>query len=205
VFALARDIVRVATIAVLLAGFVRTFLVQAIRIPSRSMEPTLWIGDHILVNRFVYGPARFEWEREWLPLRRVREGDVVVFRSPREPTLDFVKRCVATQGQSVGIRAKTLSVDGIAVDETSYVHHTDLRTYPDSPFLEEAYRHRDYFGPLTVPARHFFALGDHRDISDDSRFWGPVPSRNLRGRLFLIYGTRGSTLSLGSRILHWVR
>lgn len=169
------------------------------------MEPTLWIGDHILVNRFVYGPSRFEWEREWLPVRRVREGDVVVFRSPREPTQDFVKRCVATQGQSVRIRAKALWVDGVEVDETSYALHIDPRIYPDSPFLEEAYRYRDHFGPTTVPAHHFFALGDQRDISDDSRFWGAVPNRNLRGRLLLIYGTRGSPRSLLSRVLHWVR
>lgn len=204
-FTLVRDISRVAILAVLLAGFVRTFLVQAIRIPSRSMEPTLWIGDHILVNRFVFGPVRYEWEREWLPVRRVRVGDVVVFRSPRRPTQDFVKRCVATQGQSVRIRAKDLWVDGVLTAEGGYVRHNDPRTYPDSPFLEEAYRYRDNLGPMTVPSRHFFALGDHRDISDDSRFWGSVPSRNLRGRLLLIYGSRGSTRSVGSRVLRWVR
>ena len=189
---------QVALIAVLFAGFVRTFLVQAIRIPSRSMEPTLQVGDFLLVNRFVYGSARFQWESEWLPLRPVRGGDLAVFRSKESPSLRFVKRCVATEFQTVRIRNKTLWVDGVRQNEGSMVQHSDPRTYRDSPFLEPAFRARDQMGPITVPPRSFFALGDHRDISDDSRFWGSVPTANLKGRILVRYWHTESGIERGA-------
>ncbi len=151
------------------------------------MAPTLEIGDHILVNRFIYGPARYAWERDWLPLRPVRAGDVVSFRSPGAPQLALVKRCVATGGQRLAIREKQLYLDGSAVDESGYKVHSDPRTYRDSPFLEDQFRRRDHLESKLVPAGAFFVLGDHRDLSHDSRFWGTAAERSLRGRLLFVY------------------
>jgi signal peptidase I len=174
-------------VAVLLACFVRTFLVQAFKIPSTSMEDNLLVGDHLLVNKFVYGPVVSPWERKLLPLRRPARGDVVVFRWPKDPRQDFIKRCVAVAGDTVRIVDKQLRVNRHPVDDSAYVQHVDDRVYPDLPFLDDTYRRRDNFGPLTVPTGHLFVLGDNRDLSNDSRFWGPVSRDLLAGRALGIY------------------
>jgi signal peptidase I len=170
----------------LLALFTRCFLVQAFRIPTVSMEPGLRVGDHMLVNKFVFAPARWEWERRLLPLRDPRRGDVVVFRFPRDPQRDFVKRVVAQPGDEVAMLGKRLSVDGVLPAESGYVRHSDARTYPDSLVLGPFAR-RDNLAPFRVPPETVFVLGDNRDRSEDSRFWGPVPRRYVRGRALLVY------------------
>ena len=182
-----RDYLEALLIAVLLATFARSYVFQAFRIPSTSMEDNLLVGDHIVVNKFVYGPTLSAFERTLFPNRDLRRGDVVVFRFPDDPTRDFIKRCIALPGDRVELRDKTVIVNGEAQDESGWVFHRDERTYPRSIFLSEEYRYRDNFGPLTVPEDEFFFLGDNRDDSSDSRFWGTVPGRFIKGRAVLVY------------------
>jgi signal peptidase I len=174
-------------IAVIFATFARTFVVQAFKIPSGSMEPNLLVGDHILVNKFVYGPVTGPFEDVVLPRRDVGRGDVVVFRFPEDPSRDFIKRCVGLPGDEIRIVDKVLHVNGRPVDDAGYAAHTDETVYPDSRFLIPHYRRRDNFGPEIVSAGHYFCLGDNRDHSNDSRFWGPVPARYVKGRALLVY------------------
>ncbi len=180
-----RDYLEALLIAVIFATFARSFVLQAFKIPSASMEENLLVGDHILVNKFVYGPVRLG--TKLLPLRGVRRGDIVVFRFPHDPTRDFIKRCVGLPGDRVEIRDKRLFVNDRVVDEGGYVLHRDERTYPRSIFLSEEYRNRDNFGPVRVPEGELFFLGDNRDDSNDSRFWGTVPLKFAKGRALLVY------------------
>jgi signal peptidase I len=189
------DYLEALLIAVIFATFARTYVVQAFKIPSSSMEDNLLIGDHILVNKFVFGPQGSG--RGPLPARAVRNGDIVVFRFPQEPTRDFIKRCIGIGGDRVEIRDKVVFVNDVPLDEAGYIVHRDPRIYPRSIFLSEEYRKRDNFGPITVPPGEFFFLGDNRDDSNDSRFWGTVPRRFVKGRALLVYwsfesGYRGS-------------
>lgn len=188
-------------VALLFGLFVRTWLVQAFRIPSESMEENLLVGDHILVNKFIYGPVRWSWEHELLPLRPVAFGDVAVFRSPEDPSRDFIKRCVGLPGDELRIVDKALTRNGVALDERAYTWHVDPKVIPNSPFALE--RDRDQFGPYRVPAGSYFCLGDNRDRSNDSRFWGPVPADHFRGRAWFIYWS--SAGEDGGGALRWRR
>jgi signal peptidase I len=169
-------------VAVLLALFARTWVVQIFRIPSSSMEPGLRAGDHVVVNKFIYGPVRWPWERSLLPLRAPRRGDVVVFKFPRGPDRRFVKRCMGLPKDRIEIIDKVLLADDEPLAESGYVWHQDSRVYTRSLMLDDGYRKRDNFGPVIVPAGQFFLLGDNRDESYDSRFWGLVPGAYFRGR-----------------------
>jgi signal peptidase I len=182
-----RECLEALLVAFLLAVFARTWVVQAFKIPTGSMEENLLVGDHILVNKFIYGPARYRVEEVLLPIRPVSRGDVVVFKYPEDPERDFIKRCIGRSGDRVEIVDRVLHLDGEPVAEDAYTHHTDPVTYPDSAFVPEHYRARDQFGPFEVPAGHLFCLGDNRDNSHDSRFWGPVPRESVKGRALLIY------------------
>ena len=169
--------------AVLFALFAKTFVFEAFEIPSASMEPTLLVGDHVVVNKFLYGQAVGPW-RFVLPHRGVRRGDVVVFRAPLDPKIDLVKRAVALPADTVAMSAKELSLDGAPVREP-YVVHRDPDVYSgDAP---AALRARDELGPLTIPDGTFLALGDNRDNSKDSRYFGPVPGRLVKGRPLFVY------------------
>jgi signal peptidase I len=182
-----REYLEALLVAVVFATFARTFIVQAFKIPSGSMEPNLLVGDHILVNKFIYAPVRWPAEAAFLPRRPVRRGDVVVFKYPVDPSRDFIKRCVGLPGDLVGLRDKQLYINGRFVDQRAYIENRDPRTYPRTPFLPDSLRRRDNFGPFAVPPDHYFCLGDNRDNSNDSRFWGPVPASYVKGRALLIY------------------
>jgi signal peptidase I len=166
----AREFLEAALAAAILALFVRTFLVQAWAVPSPSMEETLLVGDQILVNRFVFGPRSAPGAGAFAPRRPLRHGDVVVFRHPDDPRRDLVKRVVALPGETVEIAAGRLLVDG--------------RAEPSPPRARPS---SETFGPVRVPAGTFFALGDNRADSGDSRLFGPVPLEAVRGRALLIY------------------
>jgi signal peptidase I len=174
-------------IAVIFAVFARTWAFQAFKIPTGSMEENLLIGDHILVNKFVYGPAASPLERFLLPVHTVRRGDVVVFKFPEDPTRDFIKRCIGLPGDEIEIVDKTVFVNGKKVEDQGYTYHSDLHTYPRSDFLESGMRQRDNFGPMVVPPGSYFFMGDNRDNSNDSRFWGTVPAEYIKGRAFVVY------------------
>jgi len=166
-----RDYVETILVCVLFILFLRTFVFQQSEIPSGSMEDTILIGDHVLVNRFLYAPTSFDWERRLLPRRAVRRGDIVVFKHPPQPEQDFIKRVIGLPGETLALRDGALWIDGRQVPE---------------PYLAEAERHGASFGPVTVPPGHYFLLGDHRSRSADSREWGPAPEELLKGRAFLI-------------------
>ena len=177
----AKELLQVSVTTIVAALFVQTWLFRAYVVPSDSMEPTLRVGDHVLVNRFIHhpvGPVPFH--------RDVGAGDVVVFRLPGEHSKVLVKRCVAVAGDTVSIRDKDLIVNGTPSPSLHAVFR-DPHTYPKSQFLEPRLRDRDNFGPLTVPSGSIFVLGDNRDISFDSRFWGTVPLASVVGSARLIY------------------
>jgi len=182
----AREYLEALLIAVIFATFARTFVFQAFKIPSGSMEENLLIGDHLLVNKFIYGPTRSPLERALLPFREVRRGDVVVFRWPVDPSRDFIKRAVGLPGDVVKFVDKHLYVNGRLVADERYTYHTDPVTYPPGPAQSPGHS-RDNFGPVRVPPGSYFCLGDNRDNSHDSRFWGVVPANHLKGRAFVIY------------------
>ncbi len=184
---ISREYLEALLIAVIFATFARTYVVQAFKIPTGSMEQNLLIGDHILVNKFLYGGRVGAVERLLLPGRDVERGDVVVFKFPEDPTRDFIKRCVALSGDEIEIRDKVLFVNGEEVGESGYAYHADERIYPNSVFLPDDYSERDNYGPTVVPEGQLFFLGDNRDNSNDSRFWGAVPASFVKGRAFLVY------------------
>jgi signal peptidase I len=169
--------------------FVRTFVVQTYQVPTGSMEKTILVGDHLLVNKFAFAP-RVPALAKWLPYRDVRRGDIIVFKKPGDdvnPGNVLVKRAVGAPGSVIQVRDKALFVDGKPADGP-YVQHI----YPDlyrkgDPESSEMGLLRDQFGPFTVPAGDYFGMGDNRDNSLDSRFWGPIPRPNIFGRPFLIY------------------
>jgi len=165
-------------VAAALALYFKGFVFQAFHVPSSSMENTVLTGDYVLVNKFAYGPHRGPWGRV-LPYRDLSRGDVVVFRYPPDPGRDFIKRAVALAGDRIEIEAKTLRLNGLPVAEPYVVHRDEVTYGGDAP---ASLLRRDRFGPLAVAAGHFFAMGDNRDESQDSRFWGPAPLAHLEGR-----------------------
>ena len=182
-----RELLEALLIAALFLRFANTFVLQTFYIPSGSMEETLLVGDHLFVNRFVYGATATGMERSLLPHRGVERGDVVIFRSPEDPTIDIVKRCIALPGDTVQVRSKQLYVNGERVEDDEYTVHKAPGVEPVPPARAGLPRSRDHFGPYTVPPDHYFCMGDNRDYSYDSRFWGPVPRSLVKGRAFMIY------------------
>ena len=177
----AREYAEALGVALLLALVIRTFVVQAFKIPSGSMLPTLQIGDHILVNKFVYGPRLeiplTQVSLGQLPgLRKPRPGDVVVFVYPNDRSKDFIKRVVAVEGQTVEVRGRRLLVDGKPADDP----HASWSSRREGG-------QGDDMRPFAVPPGHVFVMGDNRDQSYDSRFWGPVPMSDLKGLATVIY------------------
>ena len=166
-------------IAVILALFIRTYVVQAFKIPSGSMIPTLLIGDHILVNKFIY---RFD---------EPERGDIIVFKYPKDPSRDFIKRLVALPGDTIEIRDKRVYINGNPLIEPYVIYEGNH----DSVYIPP---NRDNFGPITVPEGYFFVMGDNRDCSLDSRFWGFLDENYIKGKAFIIYWSWNAED-------HWVR
>jgi signal peptidase I len=168
-----REYAEAITIAIILALFIRTFVVQAFKIPSGSMKPTLLVGDHILVNKFIYGVKIPFTDKTIIELGQPKRGDVVVFKYPLDTSKDYIKRVIGLPGDEVGLSNKKLYVNGKLTQDihASYSTFGNLRN----------------FGPVTVPSDHIFVMGDNRDESSDSRVWGFVPLPYLKGKAFLIY------------------
>ncbi len=186
-----REYAEACLTALLVALLVRSFVVQAFKIPSGSMLPTLQVGDHILVNKFIYGVRVPFLDTYLIPVSAPNRGDVVVFIYPVDPSKDFIKRVVGVAGDVVQIRDKHVYINGAPwEDPHAYFAEGDARERSGSP--------RDNFGPVAVPPHHLFVLGDNRDRSYDSRFWGFVDLDEVRGKAFMIYWSwDGSD--------HWVR
>ncbi|WP_028574118.1 signal peptidase I [Desulfonatronovibrio hydrogenovorans] len=163
-------------IALVLALFIRTFVVQAFKIPSGSMLQTLQIGDHLLVNKFKYGIQMPFMDRYIFQFDGPELQDIIVFEFPEDPSKDFIKRVVGTPGDVIEVRDKVFYRNGEPVHE-EYIQHTDERVAD----------RRDNFGPYTVPENSYFVLGDNRDESYDSRFWGVVEREKILGKAWIIY------------------
>ncbi|HEV7503921.1 MAG TPA: signal peptidase I [Thermoanaerobaculia bacterium] len=183
-----REYAEALIIAAVFLAFTNTFVVQTFYIPSGSMEDTLLIGDHLFVNRFIYGPATFEIGKKLLPLRTVRRGDIVVFRSPQDPSKDLVKRAVGVGGDTIQLINQKLYVNDKEAGDASFALHKDPNGFNPQ---------RDTYGPYLVPSGHVFCMGDNRDNSYDSRFWGPLPVHLLKGRALLVYWSYGGTTAAG--------
>ena len=211
----AREYFESLVIAVVLALFIRTFVVQAFKIPTGSMEPNLLIGDHLLVNKFIFGPAVTRLERTLLPMTEIKRGEVIVFKYPEDPERDFIKRVIGLPGDQIEVRQKRVFVNGERLEEP-YAYYLE----PPPPLSDEAPPHdvrpgstdpREFYGPVTVPPDHYFAMGDNRDNSQDSRYWGFLPRDYVKGRALLIYwsydAAAGNILTgtRWNRLLHQVR
>ena len=177
-----REYVESIIIAVILALFIRTWVVQAFKIPTGSMEQNLLIGDHLLVNKFVFSPTANDVEHWVLPTDDVDRGDIVVFKFPEGPERDFIKRVIGLPGETLEVRRKRVFIDGEPLDEP-YLRG-QMPTMSNAGIAVER---RDTFGPITVPDEHYFMMGDNRDNSQDSRFWGPLPHAYLKGRAMMVY------------------
>ncbi len=182
-----KDWVKTAAISLAIVVTFRGVVAQAYQIPSGSMESTLLVGDFLYINKMLYGSEidlgfggrRFFYHR-FPAFRQPQPGDIIVFRYPPNPRQDFIKRCVAVAGQSIEIKDKVLYVDGVKREEP-FIHHDDARIYPREISA------RDNFGPYVVPAGNVFMMGDNRDNSLDSRFWGPLPVANIKGKAMFLY------------------
>ena len=185
-----REYLEALLIAVVFVNFARVFIFQAFKIPTASMVDNLLVGDHIIVNKFVYGPSG-SLQRRLFAQRDIQRGDIVVFRYPGNLKTDFVKRVVALPGETVSIRDKKVFINNAALRE-DYVIHDDLRIYRRR---RDPRRARDQYGPFRVPPGHYFMLGDNRDHSNDSRYWGTVPRELIKGRALLVYWSFDQTSS----------
>jgi signal peptidase I len=167
-------------VAILLALVIRTFVIQAFKIPSGSMEDTLLIGDHLLVTKFLYGTKIPFTDTKILKIRDPQRGDVVVFEYPEDPSKDFIKRVVGIPGDVIEGKEKKVFVNGKPFENPHEIHK-------EREIIPKAQNPRDTFGPITVPAGAYFVMGDNRDHSHDSRFWGFVKSSKIKGKAFIKY------------------
>jgi len=175
-----RENIEAIAIAIVLALFIRTFVVQAFKIPSGSMKQTLLIGDHILVNKFIYGVKLPYLRSTIIPVKQPKQGDIVVFKFPKDPDKDFIKRVVGVSGDVVEVRDKQVYVNNKKMKDPHSIH-------TDPHIIPSGLQPRDNFGPVTVPPDSLFVMGDNRDHSYDSRFWGFVSLKAVKGQAFLIY------------------
>jgi signal peptidase I len=175
-----REYVEAILLAIVIAFFIRTFVVQAYKIPSGSMKPTLLIGDHILVSKFNYGIKLPFIRSTLIPIGSPKRGDIVVFIYPEDRSKDFIKRLVGLPGDTVEVRDKQIFLNGQPWKETHGVHS-------DSLIIPGAVQPRDNFGPVKVPEGKLFVMGDNRDESYDSRFWGFVDMKDVLGKALIIY------------------
>jgi signal peptidase I len=165
-----RDYVETILICVIFVIFSRAFVFQQSKIPSGSMEDTLLVGDYIMVNRFLYAPTSFGWENALLPTKSVQRGDIVVFKQPNEPEVDYIKRVIGLPGDTIEVRGGVVYVNGEALSE-AYIKEKPNRMY----------------GPVTVPEGKYFMMGDNRNNSVDSRVWGAVQRNYFEGRALLVF------------------
>jgi signal peptidase I len=175
-----REYAEAAAIAVLLALFIRTFVVQAFKIPSGSMQPTLLVGDHILVNKFIYGIKIPFVRKTLMPISQPDREDIIVFIYPVDKSKDFIKRVIGLPGDTVEIIGEKILINGAPYEDKHgfYSARDDSGNNPGK---------KPHLGPVIVPEKHFFVMGDNRDHSYDSRFWGFVPSQSIKGKAFIIY------------------
>ena len=175
-----RENIEAILVAILIALFIRTFVVQAFKIPSGSMKQTLQIGDHILVSKFIFGVKIPYTNKTIIPLKSPQRGDIIVFKYPVDPNKDFIKRVIGVGGDVIESRDKQLYVNHKRVNH-------DFGVHTDPHIFSGDNKPRDNFGPITVPENSLFVMGDNRDESYDSRFWGFVDLKAVNGKAFIVY------------------
>jgi len=175
-----KDYLEPLVVAVLIALFIRAFVVQAFQIPSSSMEPTLLIGDYLLVNKFIYGMRIPYTKIKFFQFKKPRRGDVIVFIFPLDPSKDFIKRVIGTEGEKVEIIHNKIYINGRLIDD-SWGH------FVTNDFPRGYLQRMENFGPIIVPKDSVFVLGDNRDNSEDSRFWGFLHVNAVLGKALIIY------------------
>jgi signal peptidase I len=175
-----QEYIEAIIMAIMIALVVRTFIIQAYKIPSGSMKPTLLIGDHILVNKFIYGIKIPYFRKIIFSVTDPQRGDIIVFIYPNDRSKDFIKRVIGLGGETVEIKNKKIFINGKEYSDL-------LGVYSDRVIYPAAMQPRDNFGPVTVPVGSLFVMGDNRDESMDSRFWGFVDLKDVEGKAFIIY------------------
>ncbi|HOC60526.1 MAG: signal peptidase I [Syntrophaceae bacterium] len=175
-----REFVEAVLTALIIAAFIISFVVQAFKIPSGSMIPTLLIGDHLFVNKFIYGVKIPYFRKTIIPVKDPERGDVVVFIYPQDRSKDFIKRVIGVAGDKIEMRNKKLILNDQPWDDP-YGVYSDDSVYPAEV------QPRDNFGPIVVPPNSLFVMGDNRDHSLDSRFWGFVDLKDVQGKAFILY------------------
>lgn len=172
-----REYTEAILIALVLAFIIRSFIVQAFKIPSGSMIPTLLVGDHILVNKFIFGPQIPFTRLRVFTLQRPKRGEVVVFLEPTERKKDFIKRVIGMPGETLEVINRKVHINGRPLEEDAHAFHESSRYV----------RGLDNHGPIRIPEDCYFMMGDNRENSSDSRVWGPVPFELMKGKAFMIY------------------
>ena len=194
-------------IAVILALFVRTWVFQAFKIPTGSMEKNLLIGDHLIVNKMQFAPTLTRAEALLMPRRDIHRGDIIVFKFPQEPDRDFIKRVIGLPGERLELHRKKVFINGSPIDEP-YVQFLEPPSTAGPAKTDDV---REEYGPVTVPPHQYFMMGDNRDNSEDSRYWGFMPESYVKGQADFIYfsfDNRGSQSFAGvrwGRLLNRVR
>lgn len=173
-----REYAEAIVIAILIAVLIRTFIIQAYKIPSKSMVPTLLVGDHLLVNKFIYGVKIPVIRKTVLPFTDPKQGDIIVFIYPEDRSKDYIKRVIGVAGDKIEIRDKKIFINDQRYDD-SWGIYTDSQSLPQDV--------RDYFGPVVVPPDSLFVMGDNRDQSADSRYWGFVDIKDVEGKALILY------------------
>ncbi len=175
-----REYVKSIAWAIVIALMIRTFVVEPFKIPSGSMEDTLLIGDHLLANKFIYGIRVPFTGTRLLEFRQPRRGDVIIFKYPEDRSKDFIKRLIGVPGDVIQIKNKQVYVNGVLYNDPHEVHK-------DQQVLPADQGPRDNFGPVTVPPDSYFMMGDNRDLSYDSRYWGFIKKSDILGEAMVIY------------------
>jgi len=199
-----RDYFETIVICVIFVVFARAFVFQQSKIPTGSMIPTLLVGDYIMVNKFIYAPTMSSIEKTLLPIRDVKRGDIIVFKYPEEPEKDYIKRVIGLPGEFIEIKDKTVYINGVPLKEDYKVHETELNAESWARIKEgeaplsaaepapKRWQSRRFgnefdFDRMLIPEGHYFCMGDNRDNSKDSRYWGTVPRENIKGKAFIIW------------------
>jgi signal peptidase I len=189
------DYIKPIFFAILIALFIRAFIIQAFKIPSSSMEPTLLIGDHILVNKFIYGiripysDKIFNSSKKLFGGKKVQRGDIIVFIYPKDRSKDFIKRAIGTEGEKVEIIRNKIYINDRLMNDP-------WGRYDEKNEWLKYFQSKERYGPVTVPKDSIFVLGDNRDNSQDSRFWGFVNIKDIKGKAFIIYFSGPSMLNI---------
>ena len=175
-----REFIEGIIAAVLIALLITTFVVKMYKIPSRSMVPTLLVGDQLVVNKFIYGIKIPYFRNTILSITDPQRGDIIVFIYPQDRSLDFIKRVIGIGGDTIEIQDKKIFINGKLFTD-------NIGIYSDKMIYPRSLQPRDNFGPVTVPQGSLFVMGDNRDESMDSRFWGFVDLKDVQGKAFIIY------------------